>query len=475
MDKPTHRGLTPLWDRVLAAFVLQAYALRIKPWMWLTVGLLTSCSGASSVPKALYPSRPTEEQSAAFADPPPSRVVMHTTITASALRQAVEQKIPLADEGTFAFLGGTRAFSWRRDPVAVRFDRGRVGVSMHVVATADLRLGHVDLPIDVTVLAEPVLSSDYVARLQSVDVHVSSSDRVVKVADSVAGILEKVRASVEEKITGFAYSMRPLLEQAYERLSRPVELTVGDAKGCAKLSVLGIEAGPTVLADGVEKDFAMLVAPSVTLPCPTDDASHAMPPLANVATIVPGPFTVALPIAARYDELAHAMSAMFTDGKLYFSKEHSGLYLEHPEVYASKDLLVLKLHLAGNAHALGFDHDIDGDLFMSGHPVVEDNEIRIPDLEPTVETSNFLLALKSTMDARSMRDQARAALRLDIGQRVQQAKAKLSSDLAFGDGTGCLRADATKVEVTGIHAHASYLRVTIGVTGIASAYLPCPN
>ncbi len=27
---------------------------------------------------------------------------------------------------------------------------------------------------------------------------------------------------------------------------------------------------------------------------------------------------------------------------------------------------------------------------MTGHPAVVDNELRVPDLEPTIETSNFL-------------------------------------------------------------------------------------
>ena len=30
---------------------------------------------------------------------------------------------------------------------------------------------------------------------------------------------------------------------------------------------------------------------------------------------------------------------------------------------------------------------------MTGHPSVVDNELRVPDLEPTIETSNFLVKL----------------------------------------------------------------------------------
>jgi hypothetical protein len=305
-------------------------------------------------------------------------------------------------------------------------------------------------------------------------VTVTSNDRVVKIADAAAGILDKVKGEVEGKLRDFSYELRPLLAGAYERIAKPIDLPLGEAHGCARLKVLGVEAGPTVLADGIEKDLAMVIAPSITVPCSDEAMPSQMPPLANVATLVPGPFTVIVPIAARYDELAKAMTLAFTDGKLHFSKEYPELYMENPEVYASKDLLVLKLHLAGPVHAVGIDTSLDGDLYMSGHPTVEDNELRVPDLEPTIETSSFLLKLKSAIDGGSIRDQARAALHLDIGERLKQARSKLSTDLAFGDGQGCLKADASKIEVTGVHAHANYMRLYVSVTGTASVYMPCP-
>ena len=80
------------------------------------------------------------------------------------------------------------------------------------------------------------------------------------------------------------------------------------------------------------------------------------------------------------------MVLAFTDGKLFFSKEFPKLYMEKPEVYASKDQLVLKLHINGPIHKFGIDTTLDGDLYMVGHPTVVDNELRVPDLEPTIET-----------------------------------------------------------------------------------------
>ena len=192
-------------------------------------------------------------------------------------------------------------------------------------------------------------------------------------------------------MSDFSYDLKPTVGEVYGRIDKPVNLPLGDANGCAELRVLSVEAGPTVLADGLEKDLALVVAPQVTMPCTAAGQDEApLPPFANVATLQGGPFTVTVPIAARYEELAKAMSLAFTDGKLFFSKEYPALYMEKPEVYAAKDQVVLKLHIAGPVRKFIFDSNIDGDIFFTGHPVVEDNELRIPDLEPTVDTKNLL-------------------------------------------------------------------------------------
>src|SRR5207237_5625876 len=179
-----------------------------------------------------------------------------------------------------------------------------------------------------------------------------------------AGALDKIQKNVERELSDFSYDLRPLLLEVYARVDKPLMLPLGDANGCAELKVLGVEAGPTVLADGIEKDLALVVAPSVTLPCSAAPESAPLPTLQNVAALPSGPFTVEVPIAARYEELQRAMSLAFTDGKLFFSKDAPAVYLEKPEVYASKDQLVLKLHIAGPVKRGGISATLDGDLYM---------------------------------------------------------------------------------------------------------------
>ncbi len=447
--------------------------MRTSPALLLAPLLLAGCLFGGG--DALYPPRPAEVPGEAIADPTPSRIVVHSTVTAAGLKRALEDNVPYKGEGTFPLLGSQRKFTWRRSMATVKFDRGRVSIDLHVEANADMPVSSLDIPLDVKIVAEPVLTSRYVAKLQSLEIQVTSRDRVMKFADTVGDVLGKIKKELEEKLNDFSFDLKPILGEAFARVSKPIDLPLGDAKGCASLKLLSVEAGPTVLADGLEKDLALVVAPSVTIPCAADPKPAELPPLANVATIQPGPFSVQIPIAAKYDELAKAMGLAFTDGKLFFSKEVPELYMEKPEVYAAKDQIVLKLHMAGPIHKLGLDIDLNGDLYMTGHPVVVDNELRVPDLAPTIESSNFLVKLKAAMDGDNIRDQARNALKLDIGQRLAAVKDKLGKELSFGDGQGCMRASADKIEVSGVHVHQAYLRVYVNVTGRASVYLPCPR
>jgi hypothetical protein len=424
------------------------------------------CSG-----EAVYPPRPPATPGEAIADPSPSRVVMHTTMTSAGMKNALEENVPKSADGTYPLLGKERRYSWKRGPMSVKFDRGRIALSLHVDANAELPVSSIDVPLDFNIVAEPVITSEYVAKLQSLEVKVTTDGRMVKAADKVADILPKIQKQVEAKLVEFSYDLKPLLGETFNRVSKPIDLPLGDAKGCAMLKVLGVEAGPTVMADGFEKDLAMVIAPSVTIPCAEGDKAQTLPPLANVATIQPGPFTVTVPIAARYDELAKAMSLAFTDGKLFFSKDMPELYLDKPEVYAAKDQIVLKLHIGGPAKGI----DLDGDIYLNGHPVVVDNELRVPDLQPTIETSNWLVKLAAAIKGDTIRDQAREALKLDIGARLKSVREKLSTDLGFGNGQGCVKANTDKIEVSGVHVHANYLRVYVNVTGRASVYMPCPG
>jgi len=101
------------------------------------------------------------------------------------------------------------------------------------------------------------------------------------------------------------------------------------------------------------------------------------------------------------------------------------------------------------------------------------NALQIPDLDTTIETKNFFLSLKAVADGQKIRDQARSALRLDLSERLEGVREKVSSELTFGTPAACFKGVLDKIEVTSAHAHGSYLRVYVAVTARASATLPC--
>lgn len=451
----------------------RATVARVRSTVWLClVGCLSwNCAG---VP--LYPARPSPSSGAAISDPLPAKLVVHVSATAEGLKNALDTQVPAGGEASFE-LRGTRQVTWSRGPFTLRFADGRVSLKTELSLKTDLPLlGQVTVPLQVSVVGEPVITPDWKARLQGATVLLESKDFRLRTAEGLAGALKTANGELEKYIENFSYDLTPQISAAYQRVALPIDLSYGEAHGCATLKVASIEAGPTVLAGAFEKDLAIVVAPSVSFPCSVGELSPTPPPLANVATLPSGPFTVTVPIAARYEELARAMSLTFTDGKLFFSKDFPKLYMEKPELYAStSDQLVLKLHLAGPISAAGLNATLDGDLYFAGHPQIIDNELRLPDLEPTIETSSFLLALKANLDGKGIRDQARAALKLDLTERLQSVRAKLSSDVAFGGSLGCLRADVAKIEVTGVYPHSAYLRVYVTVTAQASALLPCPT
>lgn len=431
-------------------------------------------SGCAAIP--VYPSRPNGAAGAPVADPLPAKIVVHVNATSDGLKRAMDATIPVSGETTFDFRG-PRALRWQRGPFSLRFGDRRVEVKTDLVLEADLPLlGTTTVPLHVAIAGEPIITSTWKARLQGATVKVESKDYRLRTAEGLAGALQTATAMLEEYIENFGYDLMPQVTEAYQRVAVPIEVPVGDAVGCVTLKVTSLEAGPTVMAGGLEKDLALVVAPSVTLPCVSPNLAKTPPPLSNVATLPSGPFTVTVPIAAGYDELAKAMSQTFTNGKLFFSDSYPELYLERPEVYVSTaDRLVLKLHLGGPIKAGGVSAVLDGDIYFAGHPEVVDNELRIPDLEPTIETTSFLLGLKASLDGQGIRDQARAALKLDLGERLAMVRTKLSKDFGFGGDLGCLRADVAKIEVTGVYPHGAYLRVYVAATAQAQVHLPCPD
>ena len=410
-------------------------------------------------------------------------MTMHVSLTSTGLSRLIEATVPQTGEIPFSFLG-QRKLIWKRSPIELTFDgaAGKIGVRATINGEAQLPGTSKNFSLSFSAEAQPILSSDYMAQLQAPAVVVQSDDRLLRAAEWGGNVLSELKLEIERRLRELRIDLRPMLADNYLKLAKPFSFKVGEAEACVRLGLQSIEAGPTVLAGGIEKDIGIVVAPSVTLPCTNElgmaKGAEVLPPLHNVASIPSGPFEVVVPVAATYAELQKAMSQAFTNGKLNFSKEYPELFLEKPEVYASGGQIITKLHLNGFVKK-GFKLHLEGDLYMSGHPQVRDNELQVPDLEPTVQTKDALLKLKTSLDSEDIKRQAREALRLDIGERLQAVRAKVTKELVsrqkINNGPeACIHADLGRIEVNDVFAHDAYLRMYVKVAASTSAYLPCP-
>lgn len=410
-------------------------------------------------------------------------MTMHVSLTSAGLSRLIEATVPQNGEVPFSFLG-QRKLTWKRSPIELSFDgaSGKIGVRATINGEAALPGTSKSFTLSFSAEAQPVLSSDYMAQLQAPVVVVQSDDRLLRAAEWGGNVLSELKLEIERRLRDLRIDLRPVLADSYLKLARPFSFKVGEAEACVRLGLQSIEAGPTVLAGGIEKDIGIVVAPSVTLPCTNElgmaKGAEVLPPLHNVASIPSGPFEVVVPVAATYAELQKAMSQAFTGGKLNFSRDYPELFLEKPEVYASGGQIITKVHLNGFVKK-GFRLHLEGDLYLSGHPQVRDNELQVPDLEPTVQTKDALLKLKTSLDSEDIKRQAREALRLDIGERLQAVRSKVTKELVsrqkINNGPeACIHADLGRVEVTDVFAHDAYLRMYVKVAASTSAYLPCP-
>jgi hypothetical protein len=456
--------------------------------VWLAIVLLL---GACT--EALYPPRPPVVPGPPLADPPHTRVVLHLSISRDGLQQTMDGLLPTSFGGEFNLLGKRQ---WRvsRKPFDVRLDnaQGRLTAVADLLVEVELPLNTVQQDFRITIEAEPVISSAYRLELQTPTVTVTSTGSIIALAESTSGIVSALNRLFEGVLGSVSIDLQTLIGEPYRRLAAPIRFSIGEAKACADLGVRSVQAGPSLFQGGFEKDIAVTLTPSVTLPCAVSPASSTdeakepakLPPLQNVPWLPSGAFELVIPIAASYDELRRAMSLAFTNGKLYFSKDQPGLYIEKPELYASGGQVVVKVHVDGVVKK-GFTRRIFGDVYLSGHPQIRDNELLFPDLEPTVETASLLMKLGMKLNRDALRREVKQALRLDISQRLAAVKTRISSELNYrtpllstSEGRpgleACVTADVGRIELSDLYAHDSYLRLYVKVTGQAAAYLPCP-
>ncbi|MDP2345071.1 MAG: DUF4403 family protein [Deltaproteobacteria bacterium] len=480
-----------------------------SPFVVVVVALAAACGTTPDGPTttaekaSLYPKAPPAQSSPPLADPPLQRPTMHLTLTREGLQALLDALVPMTDTGNYALLGA-RAWSWKRTPFALAFDDARKSMTATTDVTASVEVPGTSMEIAMKVAADvqPVFTAQHKLVLQAVKVSVRSDDRRIKMAEFGAGLVAHVEKTLQDKLTTLQVDLAPAFGALHEKLGAPMFLSLGEASACFTLDVRGIEASPSILADGLEKELAITVAPSLTMPCtvpgkdggmvtlsgppapgvePATPAARELPPLPalrNSSGIEGGPFTLTIPIAAGYVELQKAMLSAFPEGKLFFSTENPGLYITDPRVSSSAGEVVVAVRVAGFVEK-GIRVDVDGDLFLTGRPAVRDNFLEFPDLKPSIETEQALLAMAIAFKEVELTAAVRKALRLDLSARLAAVKHKLVDALSMEkivvDGVPplCTRAELGRLELKDIAVHDPYLRATVTTTALLSASLPC--
>ena len=185
---------------------------RLRPVPALLASLtLLSCAGPRIESQSLQPPPPAANGGRPVSDPPPSRIVIHTTIFREALTRKMAESLPRTGEGDAQmFAGQTLHYTWQREPVTLKFDRGRVVVGVNVTGRYTM-LGERELPITITIAAEPVMTADFKALLQSTEVKVVATGPV----DGVNRAIEaKLHGLVTKTLEEFRYDVRPLLSSS---------------------------------------------------------------------------------------------------------------------------------------------------------------------------------------------------------------------------------------------------------------------
>jgi hypothetical protein len=421
----------------------------------------------------VYPPRPPQFSAPHRADTPPSRIPVHVRLASSALRESLEAALPPSGEATYEVLRVPTKVTWVRTGSRVHTEGGRLVVGLDFEATVSVALGAVVVPFAVDVAAEPVLTAEYAFLLARPAVTLRSTDARLRFADAVGGAYARIETLLREKIEAFRYDLAPALDDATRALREPLRFAVGAGEGCAQADVLAVEAGPTLYLDGIEKDFVFTVAPKLTVPCAPQARATKLPPLTNVASPLTGVFQLRVDAAARYDELEKAAAALFTDGRYAFSRKHPNLYLERPEFYASKGALVFKVHLAGQASTFGVP--LDGDVFLTGRPVLRGGVLAFDDLEPTVETSNLFLQLGAASDGDRLRDEARRALTLDVATRARPFLDDLEKRAAVRRGALCTKLRLDRFDLVGVEVFDHFARLGTTLTGQLRVEAPCTD
>ena len=245
-----------------------------------------------------------------------------------------------------------------------------------------------------------------------------------------------------QQVQNFAYDLRPIIAEAHARIAKPDRSAarrrarLRRAEACSA-SRPARPCSPTAS----RRISAIVVAPSVTLPCTDRDRAAALPPLANVATLPTGPFTVSIPDRRALRRAAEGDGArLHRRQALLLQGVPAALHGEARGLRREGSARPQAAHQRARSTSTASTPTSTATSSWSATRRWSTTRSACPTSSRPSRPRASCCRLKAALDGNSIRDQARDALHLDIGERLAEVRDKLSTDLAFGDNQGCLRA-----------------------------------
>ena len=424
--------------------------------------LLLSCS------KPIYPKVVTDYIERPIAEVPSFQYHIHMGATQDGLLSLLEQTLP--KEGSFK--DNKHEYQFKRGEFLLDIKDDKIDLTAPISIHNIPVLGRADLNVRVQV--HPFLTQEYKVVFQDLKIETELKGNSLKMLNWFVGIEKLLVSVIEEKVQKFDFSIRPIMNEHFEKHARSRNFDVGDAKGCIVYNIKRIEMDDTKYIGGIEQDMSITLAPSVTIPCAAQEDSTDLPILHHVSSVHTGPNRIMIPIAVTYDGLREAVGTIFEEGKFFFSKAHKDLYVTEPDIFTLEDSIIIKMQLKGKLRSV-FSPKIDGAIYFKGTIGISDNVLSVHDIDTYAGTGEFLLKLATDIKKKSIIQELERALEIDITQLISEPKAQYSQRYPIKDldGLGCVKSNIGKVAVEDIFLHKSYVRVYLSADASTDLYIPC--
>ena len=425
---------------------------------------------------------------------PASRIDTYVRIPLGSIAEVANDVVPrhfqvapyrMVVEGTEQEPVVTAGYDVERDRLSIEVDHGRLllRTSLAYWVRAQRHVGPIEVPgscgideprrhfalsVGIEARIDPsleLLPSFAVEQLDAVDrceMTFASVDVTGHVSASLRRELERQLPSLRARVQT-AIGLRREAERAFAELGETVALDDGTFFRFRPES-LGVSQ-PTIEGQFLRVGLSLRAFPEVRVDRPIESGDVAF---SGSTTQVGTPgIELNVPVLVPYATIERTLAEEFrlADGGVrYPPVGRRYIRPTHLALYGYGTTIVVRVEFTGFA---------DGVLYLTGTPTLDaaTQTIAFPDLDYTVETRSLLMRLASHLRADDVRDDLRGRIRLDMRERLDATRVRLSQALRRRMGSLELQGAIDTLRVVGLEADPSeqMLRATVRATGIVTA------